>query len=389
MPTYLDHNATTHLDPRVLEAMLPYLTGPYANPSSQHRYGRAARDAVEAARAQVAALVSADPGEVIFTSGGTEANNLAVKGAAAKARRGRLLYSAIEHPCVLEPMQALAAQNWAVETIAVDQQGRVDPARFEEQLRRGDVRLVSCMVANNESGVIQDVSQLTKLTLSAGAPQKITFHADAVQAAGKIPLSFPASGAQLMSLSSHKIYGPKGAGALIADRALELEPLLHGGGQERGLRGGTENVAAIVGFGAAAELALQEMDTRTAHSLKLRERLETALKRMPGLRIFSQQAPRLPNTTQFALPGMHSATLLGLLDKKNFAVSSGSACASGTNEASHVLLAMGVPQDLALCAIRVSLGKDNTEGEVDQFVTALKSVLAETMPAVLNPSQTP
>ncbi len=380
MPIYLDHNATTHVDARVLEAMLPYLTGPYANPSSQHRYGRAARDAVEAARAQVAALVSADPGEVIFTSGGTEANNLAVKGVVAKAARGRLLYSAIEHPCVLEPMQALAARGWVVETIAVGEQGRVDAAKFEEQLRRGDVRFVSCMAANNETGVIQDVSHLAKLTRAAGA----IFHVDAVQAAGKIPLSLPASGAHLMSLSSHKIYGPKGAGTLFADRALELEPLLHGGGQERGLRGGTENVAAIVGFGAAAELALQELAARAAHGLKLRERLESALKRMPGLRIFSQQAPRLPNTTQFALPGMHSATLLGLLDKKGFAVSSGSACASGTNEASHVLLAMGMPQDLALCAIRVSFGKDNTETEADQFAAALKSVLAESMPAVVN-----
>lgn len=379
MPTYLDHNATTPVDPRVVEAMLPYLTGPYANPSSQHRYGRAARDAVEAARAQVAALVSADPGEVIFTSGGTEANNLAVKGVAAKSQRGRLLYSAIEHPCVLEPMQSLAGWGWEVQPITVDEQGRVDPARFEEQLRRGDVRLVSCMAANNETGVIQDVSRLAKLARAAGA----IFHADAVQAAGKIPFSFPASGAHLVSLSSHKIYGPKGTGALVASRALALEPLIHGGGQERGLRGGTENVAAIVGFGAAAELASQELDARAAHVLKLRERLESLLRRMPGLRIFSHQAPRLPNTTQFAMPGMHSATLLGLLDKKGFAVSSGSACASGTNEASPVLLAMNVPHDLALCAIRVSFGKGNTEAEVDQFVAALKSVLAEAMPAVV------
>lgn len=378
MSIYLDHNATTHLDPRVVEAMLPYLTGPYANPSSQHRYGRAARDAIEAARAQVAALVSADPGEVIFTSGGTEANNLAVKGVAAKSRRGRLLYSAIEHPCVQEPMQALAAWGWTVETIAVDEQGRVDPARLDGQLRGGDVRLASCMVANNETGVVQDVPRLAKLACAAGA----VFHADAVQAAGKIPLSFPDSGAQLMSLSSHKIYGPKGTGALIADRALALEPLLHGGGQERGLRGGTENVAAIVGFGAAAELALHELDARSAHVLKLRERLESLLKRMPSLRIFSHKAQRLPNTTQFALPGMHSATLLGLLDKKGFAVSSGSACASGTNEASPVLLAMGVPQDLALCAIRVSFGKNNTEAEVDQFVAALQDVLTAVMPAM-------
>jgi cysteine desulfurase len=377
---YLDHNATTPLDARVLEAMLPFLKGPYANPSSQHRYGRAARDAVETARGQIAALMDADPGEIIFTSGGTEANNLAVKGIASRSAPGRLLYSGIEHPCVLEPMQALLAHGWKTEAIAVDSEGRVDIAAFARQLQGGDVRLVSCMVGNNETGVIQDTPILARMAREAGA----AFHADAVQAAGKIPLSFRESRAQLVSLSSHKLYGPKGVGALIADRALDLEPLLHGGGQERGLRGGTENVAAIAGFGVAAELAQQELQARSAHALKLRERLERKLVEIPGIRIFSHRAPRLPNTVQFGVPDIHSATLLGLLDKKGFAVSSGSACASGTNEASHVLLAMGVPQDLALSAIRVSFGKDNTERDVDEFMAALTALLAETMPAVVN-----
>lgn len=378
---YLDHNATTPLDPRVRDAMLPFFGGDYANPSSQHRPGRAARDAIETARAQVAALVDADPGAVIFTSGGTEANNLAVKGfaggVAGAARKGRLLYCAIEHPCVLEPMKALAAQGWAVETIAVDSEGCVDAAAYERQLAGGEVRLVACMIANNETGVIQDIATLARLARRAGA----VFHADAVQAAGKIAVSFPASGAQLMSLSSHKIYGPKGAGALIADRSVALEPLLHGGGQEKNLRGGTENLAAIAGFGAAAELARAEIDSRRAHVQRLRDRLQARLADLPGIAIFSARAQRLPNTLQFAVPGVHSATLLGLLDKKGFAVSSGSACASGTDEASHVLLAMGVPQELALCAIRVSLGQDNTEAEVDAFAGALRSQLAAVMPA--------
>jgi cysteine desulfurase len=378
---YLDHNATTPLDPRVLEAMLPYLRGGHGNPSSQHRAGRAARDAVETARAQVAALVVADPGEVIFTSGGTEANNLAAKGVAARAGGGRLLYSGVEHPCVLEPMQALARQGWAVQTVVVDGEGRVDPAALAAQLAGGDVRLVSCMVANNETGVIQDTARLARIAREAGA----VFHADAVQAAGKLPLDFPGSGAHLMSLSSHKLYGPKGAGALVADRGLELEPLLHGGGQEKTLRGGTENVAALVGFGAAAELAVAELDARRAHVQGLRERLERQLAAIPGLRVFGARAPRLPNTSQFAIPGFHSATLLGLLDKKGFAVSSGSACASGTDEPSHVLLAMGVPAELALCAIRVSLGKDNTAAEVDGFVAALRAVLAAVQPAMAPP----
>jgi cysteine desulfurase len=369
---YLDHNATTPLDARVLDAMLPYLQGPYANPSSQHRAGRAARDAVEAARAQVAALLGADPGEVIFTSGGTEANNLAVKGVAAAAPPGRLLHSAVEHPSVVEPMRALAARGWSVEPIGVDGDGRLDLAALEAQLRARDVRLVSCMVANNETGVIQECARIAALCRAAGA----AFHADAVQAAGKIPVSAPQLGAQLLAVSSHKLYGPKGAGALVADAALALEPLLHGGGQERGLRGGTENVAALVGFGAAAELARQELAARHAHLLRLRTKLEARLREIPALRIFADGAPRLPNTVQFAVPGVHSATLLGLLDKKGFAVSSGSACASGTDEASPVLLAMGVPHEVALCAIRVSLGKENVEADVDAFATTLRDLLA-------------
>ena len=388
MSIYLDHNATTPLDSRVREAMLPFFDAAYANPSSQHRAGRAARDAIETARAQVAALVEADPGEVIFTSGGTEANNLAVKGVAAAAKKGRLLYSGIEHPCVLEPMKALAAWGWAVETIAVDSEGRVDVAAFERQLSGGDVRLASCMIANNETGVIQDTAQLSRLARRAGA----VFHADAVQAAGKIPVSFPASGAQLMSLSSHKIYGPKGAGALIADRSVPLEPLLHGGGQEKNLRGGTENLAAIAGFGVAAELARAELETRHAHLQRLRDRLQARLADLPGIAMFGIHANRLPNTLQFAVPGVHSATLLGLLDKKGFAVSSGSACASGTDEPSHVLLAMGVAPELALCAIRVSLGKDNSEAEVDRFATTLRELLAGlgvAMPSVLRTARSP
>ncbi len=378
---YLDHNATTPLDARVLEAMLPYLTGPCGNPSSAHRPGRAARDAVEQARAQVAALVGADPGEVIFTSGGTEANNFAIKGVAATATKSRLLYSGVEHPCVLEPMRALAGQGWKVETIAVDGDGRVDFPALDAQLRGGDaradaVRLLSCMVANNETGVIQDVARVGQMARDAGAPEKTVIHADAVQACGKIAVDFRDLRVDLMSMSSHKINGPKGAGALIVDASVDLQPLLHGGGQEKNLRGGTENVAALVGFGVASELARLELGMRRAHLLRLQDRLEAQLAPIPGLRLFGARAPRLPNTTQFAVPGVHSATLLGLLDKQGFAVSSGSACASGTDEPSHVLLAMGVPAELALCAIRVSLGKDNTEAEVDRFAVALRELLA-------------
>jgi cysteine desulfurase len=275
-------------------------------------------------------------------------------------------------------MQALARQGRGVEVIAVDGEGRVDEAAFARQLAAGEVRLVSCMVANNETGVIQDIARLARQAHAAGAG---VFHADAVQAAGKIPLGFRALGVDLMSLSSHKIYGPKGAGALVAGAGIELEPLLHGGGQEKNLRGGTENVAAIVGFGVAAELAHAELESRRRHVQPLRDRLQARVAALPGVTVFGAQAERLPNTLQFAVAGVHSATLLGLLDRKGFAVSSGSACATGTDEPSHVLLAMGVPAELALCAIRVSLGKDNTEAEVDAFAAALRAQLAEVMPA--------
>lgn len=379
MTVYLDHNATTPLDGAVLAAMRPYLEGPYANPSSQHRHGRAARDAVETARAQVAALVEADPATVIFTSGGTEASNLAIKGLARPGERGRFLYGAIEHPSVIEPMKALAEQGFAVEPVAVDRDGRVDLPALEQQFGRGPLRLLSCMAANNETGVIQPIDRVATLAAAAHG----LLHVDAVQAAGKIPLRF--AGAQLMTLSSHKLYGPKGVGALLVDPEVELRPLLHGGGQEKGLRGGTENVAGIVGFGVAAELARARLAERARTQLALRERLEAALHAIPGLVIFGETAARLPNTVQFAVPGLHSATLLGLLDKQGYALSSGSACASGTDEASHVLLAMGVPHELALGAVRVSLGQASTAAEIDGFVAALMNLLGSlgaAMPAM-------
>jgi cysteine desulfurase len=370
MPTYLDHNATTQLDPGVLEAMLPYLSGPYGNASSLHRYGRAARDAVERAREQVAALVGAQPAQIVWTSGGTESNNLALKGVAAVSR-GRILYGATEHPAVMEAAEALASQR-GIESIAVDANGQVEWPRFERQLAVGPVALVALMRANNETGVLQDVGRAAQLAHDVGA----LLHVDAVQAAGKIALDFAALDADLMSLSSHKLYGPKGIGALVRQTRIELLPLHHGGPQEKGLRGGTENVAAIVGFGAAAELAQREWQVRAEHTRALREHLEGALTQLDGVRIFAAGVERLPNTVQFALPGFDGEALLMQLDRKGFAVSSGSACASGKNEPSHVLLAMGVDRDVARGAIRVSLGASNTVEQIDGFVGALGQVRA-------------
>ncbi len=370
MPVYLDNNATTRLDPRVVEAMLPYLTGPYGNPSSLHRFGRAARDAVETARAQVAALVGAQPGEVIWTSGGTEANNLALKGVTDRQPPSRILYGVTDHPCVMEAAESLKEKGWAVEPVAVDRQGIVRFAELEAQLKRGPVRLVSVMRANNETGVIQDVARIANLAHAVDA----WMHVDAVQAAGKIPVDFAGWGCDLLSVSSHKINGPKGIGALVVKSHVELAPLMHGGPQERGLRGGTENVTSIVGFGAAAELAQQELAGRAAHMRALRDRIEAGLQQMRGVEIFAQAAERVPNTVQFALHGYDGEALLMQLDRKGFAVSSGSACASGKGEPSHVLLGMGIARDVAKGAIRVSLGKENTEQDVDQFLQALGSL---------------
>lgn len=369
MPIYLDNNATTRMDARVLESMLPYLSGPYGNASSLHRYGRAARDAVETARAQVAALVGAQSGELIWTSGGTESNNLAIKGITESVVPTRVLYGITDHPAVMETAESLKLRGWGVESIAVNHDGVVDWKAFESQLARGSVRLVSLMRANNETGVIQDVTRVSALVHAAGA----WLHVDAVQAAGKIPVDFAELGCDLMSLSSHKIYGPKGIGALIVRSEVEISPLHHGGAQERGLRGGTENVAAIVGFGAAAELAVRELDVRALQTRALREQLEQGLRELRGIEIFGAGAERLPNTLQFAVHGYDGEALLMQLDRKGIAVSSGSACASGKGEPSHVLIGMGIPYETAKGAIRVSFGQDNTAVDADQLLAAIRT----------------
>jgi len=369
---YLDHNATTPLDERVLEAMMPYLTSCYGNPSSLYRAGRLARGATDTAREQVAALVGAHPSQLIFTSGGTEANNLALKGLAAALPVGIVAVGATEHPSVLEPVRALQKSGWSVRTIKVDENGRSDRAALD-RMQAGDVRFASIMLANNETGVIQDVASLAEIL---GA-HDVLFHCDATQAAGKIPVDFSACGAQLMSFSGHKLYGPKGVGALVIDRALALEPMLHGGGQEKGLRPGTENVAAIVGFGRAAEIALEEMAQRTRHLLMLRERLEHGLNAMPTVTIFTQQAERLPNTVQFGVSGMDGEMLLMEFDRRGIAISSGSACASRGREPSSVLLAMGIEPSLARSAIRVSLGAANSERDIARFLVVLQELVPE------------
>ncbi len=367
MSIYLDHNASTPLDERVLEAMLPYLREGGGNPSSLHQFGRMARAAVDRAREQVAALVNAHPSQVIFTSGGTEANNLALKGVMAMQPAGRLAVSAAEHASLLGPARALQAQGRPLDMIAVDEHCQVSVTALQAALHP-DTRLVSVMSANNETGVIEDVAALAATAREAG----VAMHTDAVQAAGKWPLDFAASGVQLMSLSAHKLYGPKGVGALITDKTLELEALIHGGGQEKGLRGGTENVAALVGFGAAAELAQQELTTRMAQMRALRDELEGQLAGIKDVVIFAREAQRLPNTLQLAVAGLDGETLLMQLDRDGIAVSSGSACASGSTEPSHVLMAMGVDRELARAAVRISLGKGTQASHLQALVESLR-----------------
>ena len=373
-PVYFDHNATTPLDPRVLDAMLPYLREQFGNASSRHEYGRAARRAIDEARQRVAYAVGAHPTEVVFTSGGSEANNLFLKGAAACLAPGTVAISAIEHPCVREPARQLQRTGWRLREIAVDENCRVAGADFLAACAEKPA-LVSVMLANNETGVVQDVAALAAQAGSARA----WFHTDAVQAFGKRRIDFRAlnaAGVHALTLSAHKLGGPKGAGALVVDKRVELQPLIAGGGHERGLRSGTENVAAIVGFGLAAELATAQLDARTRQLEALRTELEAGLAAQ-GASIFACAAERLPNTSYFAFAGIDGETLVGKLDRAGFAVAAGAACSSANPEPSRVLLAMGVPSALARGAVRVSLGVDNGAAQVGDFLAALNTTILQ------------
>ena len=365
---YFDHNATTPVDERVLEAMLPYLREQFGNASSRHEYGTVARKAVDVAREQVAALVDVQPSQVIFVSGGTEANNLFLRGAAAFLKPSQVAVSSIEHPCVAKPAQDLGRQGWTVRKLRVNGAGAVDIPDVDAALAV-PTGLVSVMLVNNETGVIQDVAAVGERARRAGA----WMHTDAVQALGKIPVRFGALNVHAMSLSAHKLYGPKGAGALIVDKRLELKPLLLGGGHERGLRSGTENVPSIVGFGAACELAERRADALATQLAELRDRTEAGLREL-GATIFGAKAARVANTTYFAIDGIDGEALVIELDKVGFAVAAGAACSSTSTEPSATLLAMGVAPEQARGAVRFSLGAGNTAAGIDRFLDALGAV---------------
>ncbi|MCM2290568.1 MAG: cysteine desulfurase [Sulfuritalea sp.] len=373
-PVYFDHNATTPLDPRVLEGMLPYLREQYGNASSRHEYGRAARRAIDEARQRVAYAAGAHPTEVVFTSGGSEANNLFIKGAAANLAPGIVAISAIEHPCVREPAKQLQRAGWTLREIAVDANCRIASADFQAVLDQKPA-LFSVMLANNETGAVQDLSALA----AQAKPSRAWFHVDAVQAFGKLPLDFRtlnSAGVHALTLSAHKLGGPKGAGALVVDKRVELQPLIAGGGHERGLRSGTENVAAIVGFGLAAELAVTRLNEHGRRLAALRSELEAGLAAQ-GATIFASAAERLPNTSYFAFADLDGETLVGKLDRAGFAVAAGAACSSANPEPSHVLLAMGIEARLARGAVRVSFGAANTLTQVRDFLAVLNTTILQ------------
>lgn len=363
---YLDHNATTPLDPSVLAAMMPYLSEHYGNASSYHEAGRVARQAIERARLQVASFLGATAAEVVFTGSGTEADNLALRGVAAAAgHRGRhLVIGATEHAAVLRTAAALTTGGWEVTWLPVDGQGQVDPAAVRRALR-ADTVLVSVMVANNETGVIQPVADIAAVAHAAG----VLVHTDAIQAAGKMPLQVDALGVDLLSLAGHKVYGPKGTGALYVRAGTPLQAGLTGGPQEAGRRAGTENVAGVVGLGAALAAATKGEPQRLEG---LRQRLVNGvLAGLDGVQVHGAHAPRLANTASLSFAGVDGEAVLLHLDLAGIAAATGSACSSESAEPSHVLLAMGVPPRLARGTVRFSLGRDNTEADIDTTIAAL------------------
>jgi len=366
VPIYLDYNATTPLDLRVRDSMLRWLSGPPANASSLHAYGQEARRAIDTARLQVALLIGAQPEEIVFVSGGTEANNLAILGAVAArgVSKPHVVTTAIEHQAVLNPCRQVERLGGRVTFVPVDPSGVVQVKAVLEAVSE-DTVLVSVMLANNEVGTLQPVGELVRALRGRG----VLVHTDAVQAAGKIPIDVRALGVDLLSLSAHKLHGPQGVGALYVRRGTRIGAILFGGHQERELRPGTENVAGIAGFGTACALARERLEEDTRHLMQLRERLEKGLKeRIEGVTIHAETAPRLPNTTNAGFAGLDGEALVINLDLMGVLASTGAACASADGEPSHVLVAMGLDRAEARSSVRFSFGRDTTEEEIDRAI---------------------
>lgn len=369
---YLDHAATTPVDPAVAQVMQPYLDAVFGNPSAVYRDGQAARAGVEEARRQVAALLKAEPASIFFTSGGSESDNWAIKGTAFALRaRGRhLITTAIEHPAVLGTCAFLERCGFEITYLPVDSVGLVDPKALKAAIQ-DDTILVSVMAANNEIGTVEPIAELAAVAHAAG----VRFHTDAVQACGNVSMDVRALDVDLLSLSGHKFYGPKGVGALYVRPGCKLEPLIHGGEQERGRRAGTENTAAIVGIGAAAKLAAADQAAGARREAALRDALIAGLTAIPGVRLTGHPERRLPGNASFCFDDLRSEALLTALDLAGIEASGGSACTAGSLSPSHVLTAIGVPENRARNALRLTLGRGTTAKQIEQTVTAVRRIV--------------
>ena len=370
---YADHAATTALSPRALEAMTPYFRDAYGNPSSLYTFGQQAKSDLDAARAEVARCLNAKPEEIFFTSGGTESDNWALK-AVAELRGGKgrhIITSAIEHHAILHTLEHLEkALGFSVTYLPVDSLGRVDPQAVKAAIRP-DTILITVMAANNEIGTIEPIAEIGAIAREAG----VLFHTDAVQAVGHIPVDVSAWNCDMLSLSGHKFHGPRGVGALYVRRGLRLPPLIHGGGQEKGRRSGTENVAGAVGLAAALKEAVDGLEARSVLLAARRDRLIEGLTRLPCSRLTGDPVHRLPGTASFVFEGVEGEALLLHLDAKGICASSGSACSSASLDPSHVLLAIGLPHEVAHGSLRLSLGEENTDEDVDYLLQAVPEVV--------------
>ncbi len=370
---YLDYAATTPTRPEVLEAMIPYFTEHFGNASSIYRLGRENRKAVDAARLEIAGAIGALPSEIFFTASGSESDNWAIKGAAtARVGKGKhLITSTIEHPAVLNVFEYLEKQGFEVTYLPVDSEGVIDPQTLRDAMRP-DTTLVSIMMANNEIGTLQSIPQLAEIAREGGA----LFHTDAVQAVGNIPVDVQELGVDLLTLSGHKFYGPKGIGALYVRKGVRIDPLLHGGHQERGKRAGTENVPGIIGMAKAITLAVENME---GHANKLRalrdHTLQDVMDRIPHIKLNGHPTQRLPGNLNISFRFIEGESLLLMLDMKGFAASSGSACTSGSLDPSHVLLAIGLPHEIAHGSLRISFGDDNTAADAVALVDNLVEIV--------------
>jgi cysteine desulfurase NifS len=371
---YLDNNATTHIAEEVKEAMLPYLTQFHGNPSSIHVSGKEAKEAIETARRQVAKLINTIPRRIVFTGGGSEANNLALKGIAFKLRNkgNHIITTNIEHPAIIKTCNFLQKIGYEITYLTADSFGSINSKQLRESIKKETI-LVSIMLANNEVGTILPIKELAIVAHTKG----VLFHTDAVQAIGKFEVDVDELGVDLLSIAGHKFYSPKGVGALFIKKGIYIEPLIHGGGQENGLRAGTENVASIVGFGMAAELVYNNLSQADRIKL-LRDKLEQGIKNlMPTAKLNGPSIKRLPNTINMTLPDIRGESLVKAMDKEGISLSSGSACNSGSPVPTHVLLSMGRTEDEAHCSVRFSLSNYTTDEEIDYTVDVLGKVIKE------------